>query len=169
MSAQPFAFVVTICVAQPFIGSDFRDATTPPLLPHQLALSVVWGLSVSGAGNMQWCSWLRPHLDSPCPALDCRTAELAATTSAEFWPGLSGRAFWLCSLQLVFLFAIFRFWGVNRGLFFLYKVRSPTQRSLKPSPTISATIFRKMVQASFLDATLKILCKFLFGLKQLPT
>ena len=84
---------------------------------------------------MQWCSWLRPHLDSPCPALDCRTAELAATTSAEFWPGLSGRAFWLCSLRLVFLFAIFRFWGVNRGLFFLYKVRSPTQLpsgSLKP-------------------------------------
>lgn len=161
--------VVTICVAQPFIGSDFRGATTPPLLPRPKMLSVVWGLSVSGAGNMQRCSWLRPHLGSPCPDLDGRTADLAASTSTEFWRGLSGRAFWLCSLRLVFRFAIFRFWGVNRGLFFLYKVRSPTQCSLKPSPTISATIFRKMVQASFLDATLKILCKYLFGLKQLPT
>ena len=94
--------VVTICVAQPFIGSDFRGATTPPLLPHQLALSVVWGLSVSGAGNMQWCSWLRQHLDSPCPAIDGRTADLAASTSTELWPGLSGRAFWLCSSRLVF-------------------------------------------------------------------
>ena len=105
-------------VARSFIGSDFRAQRTQPLLPHQLALSVVWGLSVSGAGNMQWCSWLRPHLDSPCPALDGRTADLAASTSTELWPGLSGRAFWLCSLRLVFLFAIFRVWGVNRGLFF---------------------------------------------------
>ena len=105
-------------VALSFIGSDFRAQRTQPLLPHQLALSVVWGLSVSGAGNMQWCSWLRPHLDSPCPDLDGRTADLAASTSTELWPGLSGRAFWLCSLRLVFLFAICRFWGVNRGLFF---------------------------------------------------
>ena len=43
-------------VSQPFIGSDLRGATTPPLLPQQLALSVVWGLSITGAGNMQRCS-----------------------------------------------------------------------------------------------------------------
>lgn len=61
---------------------------------------------------------------------------------------------------------------MNRGLFFLHKVRSPTQLpsgSLKPAPPIYTTILRKMVQASFLDAALKILYKFLFGLKQLPT
>ena len=115
---SPLTIVVTICVAQPFIGSDFRGATTPPLLPHQLALSVVWDLSVPGAGSMQRCSWGRPHLDSPCPALDGRTAEPAAATSTELWPGLSGRAVWPSLLRLVFRFAIFRFWGVNRGLFF---------------------------------------------------
>lgn len=61
---------------------------------------------------------------------------------------------------------------MNRGLFFLHKVRSPTQLpsgSLKPAPPIYTTILRKMVRASFLAATLKILYKFLFGLKQLPT
>nr|DAP57846.1 MAG TPA: hypothetical protein [Caudoviricetes sp.] len=61
---------------------------------------------------------------------------------------------------------------MNRGLFFLYKVRSPTQLpsgSLKPAPPIYTTILRKMVHASFLDAALKILYKFLFGLKQLPS
>ena len=31
---SPLTIVVTICVAQPFIGSDFRGATTPPLLPR---------------------------------------------------------------------------------------------------------------------------------------
>lgn len=61
---------------------------------------------------------------------------------------------------------------MNRGLFFLHKVRSPTQLpsgSLKPALPIYTTILRKMVRASFLDAPLKILYKFLFGLKQLPT
>ena len=62
----------------------------------------------------------------------------------------------LCSLRLVFCLPFSAFGDMNRGLFFLYKVRSPTQLpsgSLKPASPIYTTILRKIVQASFFNTS----------------
>ena len=56
-------------VALSFIGSDFRAQRTQPLLPRTGALSEVRDRSIAGAGDMQRCSLLLPHLDSLCPVL----------------------------------------------------------------------------------------------------
>ena len=78
---------------------------------------------------MQRCSWLRPHLDSPCPVLGGRTAELAATTSTEFWPGISGGAVWPSLLRLVFYLPFFRVLGSEpRSIFPFAKVGMTAQR-----------------------------------------
>ena len=116
-------------VALSFIGLDFRAQRTPPLLPRTRALSEVLGRSVAGAGNMQRCSLLLPHLDSLCPVLGGRTAELAATTSTEFWPGISGGAVWPSLLRLVFYLPFFRVLGSEpRSIFPFAKVGMTAQR-----------------------------------------
>ncbi len=68
---------------------------------------MLWGQLHIGRKHIQRCSWLQPHPRRPCHTLDRRTADLAASMSAERLPGSPTGRFGISSLRLVpFAFSV---------------------------------------------------------------
>lgn len=135
-----------------FSWFDFRARRTPPPLA-----SPPCALRVLGSAPYRVQIHIAPLLAStasrqslPRPRYPYRFT--CSRDECGVLAGLSGSAVWLCSLRLVFCLPFSAFGNMNRGLFFLYKVRSPTQLpsgSLKPATPIYTTILRKWYKPHF--------------------